>query len=285
MIEVGRWPNLDTAYEHLLVVLAMNHECRLSTCGDGKKAYRIEVSPTIAEEVQRELDLYAAECREAAASNGPNEAPEFPAGLKPTALWVASLWIVFSQQTKNPELVEKFANSTRAVWHQGEWWRSFTSLFLHADIEHLMGNILIGGVFCLLVSVSFGPWRGWVLILLSGFIGNLLNAKFHEPGPFFSIGASTATFGALGLIVGHGLLFAWKNRRYRDLRLLFGPLAAGACLFGWFGVGGADTDVSAHLFGATCGGVIGWLVASWIFRIKPTDESPLRVPMRDRKTP
>lgn len=282
MIEVGRWPNLDEAYEHVLVVLAMNHDCRLRSGEGMQKAYCIEVAPEAVADVRQEFDEYEKECREAAERKKPAEVPEFPVGLQVAGLWAAVLWLVFSQQGRDPQLVEKFSNSTQGVWHDGEWWRAFTSLFLHADLEHLFGNILLGGVFCLLAAVSFGPWRGWFLILLSGFIGNLLNAKIHEPGPFFSIGASTATFGALGLVVGHGLRFAWQNRRYQDLRLLFGPLAAGACLFGWFGVGGENTDVSAHLIGAACGGVLGWFVAWWIFRVKEQPKSSLRVPMEDR---
>jgi membrane associated rhomboid family serine protease len=279
MTAVGRWPTLDEAQEHALVVLAMNRDCRLSALGETGRAYQLEVVPEAVPEVRRELELYAAECEEAAAAPKPGEIPEFPAGLGVAALWALVLWMVFVRQARDPGLVERFANSAQGVWRDGEWWRSFTALFLHADLEHLMGNILIGGVFCLLVAVSFGPWRGWLLILACGFIGNLINAKLHQPGPFFSIGASTATFGALGLVIGHGLRHAWENRQFRELRLLLGPFGAGACLFGWFGVGGVDTDVSAHLLGTATGIVLGWFVARWIFAFESGRQSALRVEM------
>ncbi len=92
----------------------------------------------------------------------------------------------------------------------GEWWRPFTSLFLHADFNHLLGNVCFGVIFCVLVAHSVGPVLGWVLILASGVMGNILTAGWYYPERFQSVGASTATFGALGILVGLGAWMAWR---------------------------------------------------------------------------
>lgn len=240
------------ADERALVVLAMNRDCRVRAEPEG---FVLEVEADDATPVEHELALYEEECREAPAPIP--EAVGHSPGLGVALLWALALGFVFLRQIADPSLTDRFMNSAVGVIHGGEWWRPLTALFLHADIEHLMGNIVIGGFFCLMVATAFGPWRGWGLIFLSGYLGNLLNAWLHLPGPFYSLGASTATFGALGLVVGHGLAGVLRHHRLRETKRLLVPLGAGLGLFGWFGIGGADTDVSAHLLGTGCGVLLG----------------------------
>ena len=256
---VGRWPSLAEADERALVVLAMRRDCRVRPEPEG---FVLEVDPEDAEPVARELALYEEECA-APPANLP-EAVGYSPGLEVAMLWVLALGFVFMRQMIDPSITGRFLNSTVAVLRDGEWWRPLTALFLHADAEHLMGNVLIGGFFCLMVATAFGPWRGWGLIFLCGYLGNLLNAWLHAPGPFYSLGASTATFGALGLVVGHGLVTVVRSHRLREMKRLLVPLGVGLGLFGWFGIGGADTDVSAHVLGAGSGIVLGMLVSGWM---------------------
>lgn len=252
---VGRWPSLAEADERALVVLAMNRDCRVRAEPEG---FVLEVDAAEAGPIEHELALYEEESRQ------PVPLPEamgHSPGLEVAMLWVLALGFVFLRQMADPAITDRFMNSTVGVLQDGEWWRPFTALFLHADAEHLMGNIAIGGFFCLMVATAFGPWRGWGLIFLSGYLGNLLNAWLHAPGPFYSLGASTATFGALGLVVGHGLVAVLRSHRMREMKRLLVPLGVGLGLFGWFGIGGADTDVSAHLLGAGCGILLGMSVS------------------------
>ncbi len=253
---VGRWPSLAEADERALVVLAMRRDCQVRAEPDG---FVLEVDEQDAEPVERELALYEEECREVPVAMP--EAVGHSPGLGVAMLWVLALGFMFLRQMTDPAITDGFMNSSVDVMQGGEWWRPFTALFLHADAEHLMGNIVIGGFFCLMVATAFGPWRGWGLILLCGYLGNVINAWLHLPGPFYSLGASTATFGALGLVVSHGLVAVLRSHRLREMKRLLVPLGVGLGLFGWFGIGGADTDVSAHLLGAGCGVVVGALAA------------------------
>ena len=64
---------------------------------------------------------------------------------------------------------------------QGEWWRTITALGLHADVAHLAGNIGFGAVFGILVSQYIGSGAAWFTILISGALGNALNAFYTKP--------------------------------------------------------------------------------------------------------
>jgi membrane associated rhomboid family serine protease len=177
-------------------------------------------------------------------------------------LWITSLLVVFGMQGEDAGFTERFCNSSLAVIRDGEWWRPFTSLFLHGDLNHMIGNIGFGVIFCVLVAHTVGPVLGWVLILASGAIGNLLTAGIRYPEEFQSVGASTATFGALGILVGVGAQVAWQARSYRKLGASLVPVGAGVIMLGWFGAGGENTDVAAHVAGFGVGAVLG-LAASW----------------------
>ena len=129
-----------------------------------------------------------------------------------------------------------------------------TSLTLHADIEHLSGNLFFGALFGVLVTQILGSGVGWLAILLAGFGGNAVNALV-QPAIHRSLGASTAVFGALGLLVG----YEWLRRRQVALPAVrrWAPPVLGAFLLGWLGFGGENTDVLAHVFGFGCGVLLG----------------------------
>ncbi len=262
LVPVGAWPSLAEAHEHALVVLAMNREC-LVHAGDG--LYALHAEPDHAAAIRREFELYAAEQSE---RREPAEPPLFPAGVELAMLWIAALVGMFVWQGRDPALTDRLLNSNLAVFDGGEWWRPFTALFLHADAAHLLGNLGIGGLFCVMVAKSIGALRGWALILAAGTLGNAINAWLHLPESFRSLGASTATFGAVGILVGVFSMHAWRAGSYRRLRPLLGPVMVGLVVLGWYGTGGGQqdgvTDVAGHVAGWSCGVALGAAVAATI---------------------
>jgi membrane associated rhomboid family serine protease len=136
----------------------------------------------------------------------------------------------------------------------GEWWRAITALMLHVDLGHLASNAFAGAVLGILLAQSVGPGLAWFAILLSGGLGNVLNACFQPP-EHAAIGASTAVFAALGLLTS----FMWRRRaaeRPIGLRR-WKPLIAGVTLLAYLGVGGERTDVGGHFAGFAVGAVFG----------------------------
>jgi len=148
--------------------------------------------------------------------------------------------------------------SAELITH-GAWWRAVTALTLHADILHLAGNVIASLVFMTAVGRWLGTGLAGLLILLSATAGNLLTAVRHHTN-HDSIGASTATFAALGLIAG--LQVARRLRLRTRPGYAWVPIGAGLALFAMLGVA-AGSDYYAHLFGLGCGLLfgVGWAFA------------------------
>jgi rhomboid protease GluP len=143
----------------------------------------------------------------------------------------------------------------------GEWWRTITSLTLHQDVTHLLGNLSIGGVFVFLLCRELGSGLAWTLILAAGSLGNLANA-WVQPADHNSVGASTAVFGTVGILAALSMV-----RYRRHLQKRWGlPIAAALALLTVLGTEGKNTDLGAHFFGFVCGIMIGLLTEQLISR-------------------
>ncbi len=136
----------------------------------------------------------------------------------------------------------------------GQWWRLVTALTLHADLFHLFGNLAIGGVFIACLCRELGSGLAWSLLLGSGALGNLANAWLHSAG-HRSLGASTAVFGAVGILAALSLI----RHRHQLLRRWLLPFAAAVALLALLGTEGKQTDLGAHLFGFLFGIGLGLL--------------------------
>ena len=145
----------------------------------------------------------------------------------------------------------------------GQWWRTFTALTLHADLGHIVGNSVFGAVFGVFAGRYLGSGFGWLLILLGGAAGNWVNAHI-QPAAFLSLGASTANFAALGLTGA----YMWQRSRMeaRSWKRNFAPLFAALALLAYTGVGGERTDVVAHFTGFAAGAVAGVGASSFDIR-------------------
>lgn len=137
----------------------------------------------------------------------------------------------------------------------GQWYRVITALTLHLDAGHLASNLLFGTVFGFFAGQVLGGGIAWLAILLAGGLGNGVNAWVQSPD-HTSVGASTAVFGALGVIVAHAL----RPRQSPDESLFrrWSPLVAGIMIFSLTGVGDERTDVMAHITGFMAGLLVGW---------------------------
>ncbi len=135
----------------------------------------------------------------------------------------------------------------------GEWWRTVTALTLHADAPHLLGNAAASVVLVGAVSRELGPGLGLWLLLLAGAGGNALTAVAYG-AHHASVGASTAIFGAIGILATSRLVARGRGRR--AARKPWVVLAACLALLALLGTS-PDADILAHLFGLLVGGVLG----------------------------
>jgi len=180
-----------------------------------------------------------------------------------TGIWVSILLIAFhvamTISDNSDVFVKTYGSSAFHILH-GELYRSVTSLMLHADSVHLMGNIAGIAIFGTAVCTIMGWGMGWFMVLVTGMVGNLMNALLYESG-HISVGASTSIFGAIGILSAHQF-FKKFNRSGQKMKA-FLPLACGLALLGILG-SGANSDVMAHLFGFSAGIVLGTLYSLFV---------------------
>ncbi len=261
---VGSYESFQAANERALVVLSMRLSYRMIHA-EGR--YLLCVDSARAEAVAEQLTRFEQEN----AHWPPREPVAY--GTHPAArgLWIfaAVLITAFIAQDIWPALKAVGMNDAQAVTEQGQLWRCFTALLLHADIGHLAGNLVSGACLIWLVVQIFGNRLGWPLVILSGVIGNAVCALLYAPEPYRSLGASTAIFGALGLLVGHALAVGFNPGGWKRLRSRLVPLAAGLTVLVLTGTSGERTDIMAHLAGFAAGVVLG-LLAHLIRRPAPT---------------
>lgn len=147
---------------------------------------------------------------------------------------------------------------TGAALRDGEWWRFFTAVWLHADLAHLAMNAVFGMLFLGLAMGSYGPGVGMLAAYLAGAAGNVAGGWIHGPA-LHGLGASGMVMGALGLLACPPLILP-KGRNSIALKLLAGGLLAGVLIFVMIGVD-PKTDVVAHLGGFVSGWLLGILLA------------------------
>lgn len=264
--ERGRNLSLRQAKLWALVLEARFIECRIEP---GARGWQLRVPPEKLEAACRELQLYLEENR-----NWPPFLPPVRP-MKENTLPTLSILILLAtfHNLTNLDLrvmghypVDwlEIGNAHAGLILRGEWWRLVTALTLHADALHLISNLAIGGVFIIYLCRDLGSGLAWSLLLASGVCGNLANAYVQLPS-HTSVGASTAVFGAVG-ILGAVTMLRYRHHLRRRWPL---PVAAALSLLVLLGTEGERTDLGAHLFGFMFGclfGLVAELLAGYLGR-------------------
>jgi rhomboid protease GluP len=226
----------------------------------GPEGFALSVPADEAERAAGIISAYENEKRDGALRRereSQREPEPVAAGAAPAGLAVSAALLVFFFLTgpRNATVIwfeRGSADAERILL--GELWRTVTALSLHADLPHVLANALFGALFLGAVCGALGAGVGCALVLLSGAGGNLLNALFQS-SHHVSVGASTAVFGAVGLL--SGLAVARRRRQQSQRRHAWLPIGAGLAILAMLGTTGARTDLWAHLFGLLAGGVLG----------------------------
>jgi membrane associated rhomboid family serine protease len=150
---------------------------------------------------------------------------------------------------------ERGSASAERILH-GEVWRTITALTLHADLAHVLGNAIACVVLIPPVAQALGPGTGLLVLLASGAIGNALTALVLG-APHNSVGASTVTFAAFGVLTARAIL---AMARRDDVAAAVGRRRSGRLIAG-HARDGRGADVLAHVFGLLVGAVVGLSVS------------------------
>jgi len=167
--------------------------------------------------------------------------------------WVALVAIFYWLQTHAAHDITRAGMMDAIAVSDGEWWRLFTAIWLHADLGHFSTNASIGFFLLALTMGNFGTGVGLLSAYLAGAGGNIADWVLFSQG-HRSLGASGMVMGCVGLLTSQALFT--NGRRSDRLKFGLGGLAAGAMLFALFGLD-PNADVIAHLGGFVTGLALG----------------------------
>lgn len=113
-------------------------------------------------------------------------------------LFIAITAIISFIAFNNPAITEKYKFSIGAILHRKEYIRLLSSGFLHADIMHLVFNMLTLYFFAPIVIQGFGN-IGFIIVYLGAILlGNFLSLYIYQKQPWYSaVGASGGVSGIL----------------------------------------------------------------------------------------
>jgi len=131
----------------------------------------------------------------------------------------------------------------------GEYWRLFTSMFLHADIMHILSNMIALLLFGAAVENNYSKLEYLLIYFISGLIGNLFSLLLL-PLNTISLGASGAIFGLIGAAF---ILYTIEGER---TLILLGLFYLAYFIISSFAPG---INLWAHLFGLLGGICFGYI--------------------------
>lgn len=145
-----------------------------------------------------------------------------------------------------------FGAKVNQLIDMGQYWRLFTSMFLHIGFTHLLFNIYALIALGKYTEKIFSHIKLLVIYIFSGITGSSLS---YLLSPNISAGASGAIFGLLGALVSYGWKnsFIWHSGFIKSLLIILGiNLVLGLIIPG--------IDNFAHLGGLLGGSVIGLVI-------------------------
>lgn len=151
--------------------------------------------------------------------------------------------------------------SVMDLLQRGEWYRMLTSMFLHADIGHLVSNMLILYYIGNVVEKRIGHIPYLFLYFISGLVGNVFSAGYEllRNRYISSIGASGAIFGVEGALLMLALVYRGKFAEVTVGRIVFSIAFSLYC-----GFTSSNVDNAAHIGGLLTGFLLAgifWLLA------------------------
>jgi rhomboid protease GluP len=165
--------------------------------------------------------------------------------------------VLYGSSPSSGALIAFGAVDGAMVLHNGEWWRLFTAPLLHANLSHLIGNVVVFGIIGFMLEPLIGGKWFTALYAAGALGGTLCSILLNEPD-IPCVGASGAIMGVLGgaFLCGASHKAGPKGRKMQTwaLRLMLPaliPLAADS-----------HVDYAGHL-----GGVVAGLVAGVVLQM------------------
>jgi len=174
---------------------------------------------------------------------------------------VAFLFETSFGSSNDPDVLHRLgALEPHAVLVQGEYWRLFTALFLHAGLLHLLFNLFALYILGPPLERSIGPVRFTMCYLISGFASScgvvlLTVIRVVQVGQL--VGASGCIMGIVGAWAGF-LVMHWHiphaKQRLVNVFMIIAIQTA-------FDLSTPEVSMTAHLCGLIAGFVLGLILS------------------------
>jgi rhomboid protease GluP len=151
----------------------------------------------------------------------------------------------------NINMIVQYGQVNSLVIYSGYYYQLFTSMFVHANIAHIAGNMLFLLIFGLRGEEMFSLPEYLSIYFLGGLTGNLLSLLLL-PLNVPSVGASGAIFAMFGACT----IYARRSVRQSII---------GALIYAFFLLflsSGLDVNNFAHIGGLVTGLLIGYVLAT-----------------------
>lgn len=164
----------------------------------------------------------------------------------PQALFNPSAQVLFDMGAMQPIAVA-----------DGQFWRLFTAMFLHAGLLHVALNAYFFWLFGRMVEASFG--RTWMVLIyvVAGFLASVASYAFG-PVTTLAVGASGAISGVFGAFIAYNYRRRQHAMNAANLRLALTVIVLNAVI----AIGYSSIDWRAHVGGLVAGFALGYLADS-----------------------
>lgn len=169
------------------------------------------------------------------------------------------VYIVLKMTHQYDRAVDEGALFWYAVSENHQYYRLFTSMFLHGGLDHLFNNMLILAVIGQTLEKKVGKVRYLIIYLLSGIVAGFVSMSYNmeKVAIVRSIGASGAIFGVIGAVLFIVLIHKGKVENLSKRQMI---LFVALSLYGGFTNQGVDNV--AHVGGL----IAGFLIAMIVYR-------------------
>lgn len=140
------------------------------------------------------------------------------------------------------------------IVEEGEYWRLFTSMFLHFGFDHLLNNMVMLGAAGRILENELGKIKYFLLYIIAGIGGGTLSCmQMLRSGDYaVAAGASGAIFGIVGALCWIVIVHKGRFQSLTGRGLL---IMLTLCMY--YGLTAGDVDNWGHMGGLIMGFLMG----------------------------
>lgn len=185
--------------------------------------------------------------------------PHFKGSFLQIFFWIVAMILFSLASWKNIGGASPYLSANKVlVFEKYEWWRLFTTIFVHGDMKHLMSNLLFFSLFANYVHQYFGKIVYPISALFAGALVNLITIHGMHP-EIFLVGAS----GVVYYLGGFWLVIYLFIERHRSVRMRIGRSLGVTLVLLGPGPFSPETSYMAHFWGFVLGSAFAIIFYYW----------------------